>query len=229
MKENKENKKKLKFKDVLPWLLLVLVLGLFGLIYVMNQKPMITQAGTVIEKPITTVQTEAQLLAYATENDSLRKLLEKGDKPKVITRVVTQVKFDTLRIPFEKVVYKTKVIRDTVTKQDVVVEFAQKDFAYKDSTLTLTGSVTDENVTINTFRLDNKIDLLTVERKPKGLFKFLKRSKKTVIAVSSDPRVVLTGVTQVELEVPQKNNFGAGFWTGLGVGVAGFGAIQLIK
>lgn len=221
----------MKFKDIALWSAILVILGLFGYIYIKNNSKVVTPAGQVIETPVNTVETQEQLLVYASENDSLRKLIKEGDKPKVITKVVTQVKFDTLRIPFEKVVYKTKVVHDTVTKQDVVIEYAEKDFTYKDSSLAISGTVTEDNVTINTFRLDNRIDLLTIERKPKGLFKFLKKRKTTVVAVSSDPRVILTGITSVELSTPPKDNFGKGFATGavVGAGLGIFGTLKLVK
>lgn len=219
----------MKSKILTSILVGTIILLLVGMAYVLRkQRRTVITPTKVVELPTTTVETEEMLREYIKDNDSLTaSLIKANDRLKSYTSIRTEFRVDTLRIPIKAdTVYQTKWRE----KEKIVERIVYQGFEYHDQTLAFKGKVTPTELSIDSLTVKSRITLVQLERKPRGFFKkiFGKR-KATVIALSDDPRVSLTGKTSIEVKPPSDNywkGFRDGTITGAAVGIGGTIAIK---
>lgn len=136
------------------------------------------------------------LLAY----DELHKKYKKV-KSKVV--VVTETKFDTIKIPFEP------------DSSDVALPDFSKAFKYKepDNWLSFGGTVTNQGITLDSLKIRNKYSILIADKR----MGFFKKSKPSVILTNENPyteTIKMNNVQVKQIKPFYKKNW---FWFGLGV------------
>lgn len=219
----------MKSRTLTSILVAIIIFLLVGIAYVLRkQRRTVVTSTKVVELPTTTVETESMLREYIKDNDSLTaSLIKATDRLRSYTSVRTEFRVDTLRIPIKAdTIYQTKWRE----KEKIVERIVYQGFEYQDQTLAFKGKVTPTELSIDSLTVKSRITLLQLDRKPKGLFrKIFAKRKATVIAVSDDPRISLTGKTSIEVK-PASDNYWKGFRdgtiTGAAVGIGGTIAIK---
>lgn len=192
---------------------------------VLTTKERVVTKYSVHEVPVMSFEKEEALRQALEKQDSLSFALVKAtDRLKSYTSVNTKFRVDTLRIPLTDTVYQVRV------KEKIVERIVLRNFGYTDQTLSFNGKVGPTELTIDSLIVKSRIALIQVDRKPKGIFnKIFKKRKATVIAVSEDPRISLTGVTTLEVK-PPSDNYWKGFRDGaITGGAVGVGLPLIIK
>ena len=192
---------KLSARDIIKDVGIILLIA--AVLYLLLRKEKVQdQPNVITQKEVEVVDNSKDLKKIIAQRDSLLNAqFKKSDQIKTYVKVKEVFRVDTLKIFYS----------DTVVKYDTIKKIDYKSFAYKDSSFFISGKTTEKYVQIDSLEVKNEISLAVIKRKG-GLFK---KRKYTVIAVSKDPRVKLTGLTSVTIE--DKSRLGS--YLGFGAGV----------
>lgn len=216
--------------NLLTWILIGVVVILLGLLTYFTQyrsRKIVTRTD-VITVPVKMEEKDDMILEYIEKFDSAAALLiKKNDEIRRYTRVISEFRQDTLRIPVKAdTVYRT-VFKE---KEKIVERVVYQGFNYADKTLSISGKITPTELQIDSLTVKSNISLIRVDRKEKGFLGIFNKRVAKIIAVSSDPRISLGGTTEKEVIV-KDGSYAKGFTHGVAVGVAGgaVGTAAVIK